>query len=99
MSSKSRMLALVGAGLLAALAPNASQAQAPPQESVSSPVAGGRVETLMREGWEIAGFVAASDIRTLILLRHGSHPWLVQCSVLIDVTRSPRQIVACYEIR
>lgn len=60
---------------------------------------GGRIEALIGDGWEVAGYIAASDIRTLILFRHKSNPWLVQCSVLIDVTRQPRQIVSCYELR
>jgi len=60
---------------------------------------GGRIEALVRDGWEVAGYVAASDIRTLILFRHRANAWLVQCSVLIDVTRNPRQVVTCYELR
>jgi hypothetical protein len=60
---------------------------------------GGRIEALVKEGWEVAGYVAASDIRTLILFRHRANTWLVQCSVLIDVTRNPRQVVTCYELR
>ena len=99
MPRKSGSVLLIAAALAMATAPRASQAQPPPQESVTAPVSGGKVESLIRDGWEIAGFVAASDIRTLILFRHTSNPWLVQCSVLIDVTRSRRQIVACYEIR
>jgi hypothetical protein len=99
MSCKSWLPLLPMVAALATALPVPAKAQTPPQESVTAPVAGGRVEALIRDGWEIAGFVAASDIRTLILLRHRTHPWLVQCSVLIDVTRSPRQMVACYEIR
>jgi hypothetical protein len=99
MPCKTGLLLVIAAAIAMAVAPRASQAQTPPQEGVTAPVSVGKVEALIRDGWEIAGFVAASDIRTLILLRHPSNPWLVQCSVLIDVTRSRRQIVACYEIR
>ncbi len=66
---------------------------------IPSPQAGPTIEGLVREGWEVAGYVAASDIRTLILLRHKANAWLVQCSVLIDVTRTPRQVITCYELR
>ena len=81
-------------GLIGQLAwPQIASAQSPP------PTAGASIEVLVRDGWEVTGYVAASDIRTLILFRHKSNPWLVQCSVLIDVTRSPRQIITCYELR
>ena len=59
----------------------------------------GQIEKLLAEGWEIAGYLAASDSRTLILFRHKQQSYLVQCSVLIDVTRSPRVVTNCYEIR
>ena len=75
------------------LAVSPAFAQTPP------PPAGTTLEALVREGWEVAGYVAASDIRTLILLRHKANAWLVQCSVLIDVTRNPRQVITCYELR
>ena len=81
-------------GLTIALLPlSIAPAQIPPLP------AGPTIEALVRDGWTVVGYVAASDIRTLILFRHVSHPWLVQCSVLIDVTRTPRQIVTCYELR
>lgn len=86
-----RFSALLGVAI--ALLPAFVVAQSPPQPT--SPT----IEALVREGWTVEGFVTASDIRTLILFRHESHPWLVQCSVLIDVTRTPRQIVTCYELR
>jgi len=57
------------------------------------------VESLLTDGWEVADYVAASDIRTLILFKHKSHNYLVQCSVLYDVTRSPRLATYCIEIR
>lgn len=57
------------------------------------------VEQLLEKGWEVAGYVVAWENRTLVLFRHKDHKYLVQCSVLIDVTCSPRVVTACYEIR
>ena len=57
------------------------------------------VEKLLQGGWEIAGYLRAWENRTLILFKHKEQAFLVQCSVLIDVTRSPRVVPVCYEIR
>ena len=57
------------------------------------------IEQLLEGGWDIAGYVAAWENRSLILLRHREHKYLVQCSVLVDVMRSPRVVTSCYEIR
>ena len=57
------------------------------------------VEKLLQDGWEVVGFVRAWENRTLILFKHKQHAYLVQCSVLIDVTRTPRVVPVCYEIR
>jgi hypothetical protein len=55
---------------------------------------------LIAQGWEIAGFASGYDNRTsLILFRHTGVNALVQCGVLYDVTRSPRTIINCYELR
>ena len=55
---------------------------------------------LIAQGWEIAGFASGYDNRTsLILFRHPGVNALVQCGVLYDVTRSPRTIINCYELR
>ena len=57
------------------------------------------VERLTREGWEIAGFTGASDIRSsLILFRNKDRGFLVQCSTFYDVTRSSRVTLNCYEL-
>ena len=77
------------AALPAAALAVAAAAQAPPPT----------IERLLADGWEIAGYVAAFENRTLILFRHRDHRHLVQCSVLIDVLRNPRQVVTCYELR
>jgi hypothetical protein len=58
------------------------------------------VERLLADGWEIAGHASGCDNRTsLILLRHAGTNALVQCRVLYDVTRNPRTIINCYELR
>jgi hypothetical protein len=58
------------------------------------------IEQLLAQGWEIAGYASGYDNRTsLILFRHAGMNALVQCGILYDVTRSPRTIVNCYELR
>jgi hypothetical protein len=57
------------------------------------------IEKLLSEGWEVGGYIAASENRSLILFKHKDHRYLVQCSVLIDVTRNPRMATYCYEIK
>jgi hypothetical protein len=58
------------------------------------------IEQLIAQGWEIAGYASGYDNRTsLILFRHAGVNALVQCGILYDVTRSPRTIVNCYELK
>ena len=58
------------------------------------------VGQLLTQGWEIAGYASGYDNRTsLILFRHPGVNALVQCGVLYDVTRNPRTIINCYELR
>ena len=57
------------------------------------------IEKLVADGWEVAGYIAAWENRTLILFKHKEHKYLVQCSVLIDVMRNPRVVTVCYELR
>ena len=58
------------------------------------------IDQLLAQGWEIAGFASGYDNRTsLILFGHPGVNALVQCGVLYDVTRNPRTIVNCYELR
>jgi hypothetical protein len=55
---------------------------------------------LLAQGWEIAGYASGYDNRTsLILFRHPGVNALVQCGILFDVTRTPRTVVNCYELR
>ena len=77
-------------GFAAFLAPALAAAAPPPLT----------IEGLLADGWEIAGFASGYDNRTsLILFRHPGRNALVQCGVLYDVTRNPRTIVNCYELR
>jgi hypothetical protein len=58
------------------------------------------IEQLLAQGWEITGYASGYDNRTsLILFRHPGENKLVQCGILYDVTRSPRTVVNCYELR
>jgi hypothetical protein len=57
------------------------------------------IEKLVNDGWEVAGYIAASDIRSLILFKHKDQKYLVQCSVLVDVTRAQRLVIVCYELK
>ena len=58
------------------------------------------VQRLLTDGWEVAGYTGTLDNRsTVILFRHKDTPYLVQCSVLYDVTRTPRTNTNCYEVR
>jgi serine kinase of HPr protein (carbohydrate metabolism regulator) len=57
------------------------------------------IEKLIEDGWEVAGYIAAWENRTLILFKHKEHKYLVQCSVLVDVTRAQRIVTVCYEIK
>ena len=77
-------------GLALVLASLAAKADEPPLT----------IEALLAQGWEIAGYASGYDNRTsLILFRHPGQNALVQCGVLYDVTRVPRTIVNCYELR
>jgi hypothetical protein len=58
------------------------------------------IDQLLGQGWEIAGYASGYDNRTsLILFRRPGMSALVQCGVLYDVTRNPRTIVNCYELK
>jgi hypothetical protein len=58
------------------------------------------INQLLAQGWEIAGYASGYDNRTsLILFRHPGVNALVQCGILYDVTRVPRTVVNCYELR
>ena len=87
--TRSLLCALAPAALVSAVVLSPATAQQP----------AATIEKLVAEGWEVAGYIAAWENRTLILFKHKEHKYLVQCSVLIDVMRNPRLITACYELR
>lgn len=58
------------------------------------------IEELLRTGWQIAGYTSTFDNRSaFILFRHPDETYLVQCRAGYDVTRTPRTISNCYELR
>jgi hypothetical protein len=57
------------------------------------------VETLIKGGWQVIGFAGTFENRsTVILFRHPTETYLVQCGTLHDVTRTPRTVLNCYEL-
>ena len=68
--------------------------------SASSADASLSVEQLLKDGWEVVGYVGTADVRsTVILFRNKAQPFLVQCSTFFDVTRNPRVVTNCYQVR
>jgi hypothetical protein len=58
------------------------------------------IEELLKTGWQIAGYSQAFDNRsTFILFRNPDQPYLVQCRVGYDVTRTPSAYSLCYKLR
>ena len=60
------------------------------------------IETLLKDGWEIAGYAASNQFAVesaMILLRHEGESYLVQCRASYDVTRSPSVTSHGYKLR
>jgi hypothetical protein len=57
------------------------------------------IEKLITDGWEVTGYLGAWENRSLILFKHKDFKYLVQCSVLVDVTRAQRLVIVCYELK
>jgi hypothetical protein len=60
------------------------------------------IETLLKDGWQIAGYAAANRSAVesaMILLRNADQSYLVQCRASYDVTRSPSVNSHCYKLR
>jgi hypothetical protein len=57
------------------------------------------IEKIFTNGWEVAGYIAASGNRSLILFKHRDHKYLVQCSALVDVTRAQSLVITCYDLK
>jgi hypothetical protein len=70
--------------------------------SASSPVQSASenvpIESLLEAGWQVAGFSTGDNRSALLLLKHPSEPYLVQCLTGYDVTRTPRVVVNCYQL-
>ena len=60
------------------------------------------METLLKDGWQVAGYAAANQgavESAMILLRHANQSYLVPCRGSFDVTRSPSITSHCYKLR
>jgi hypothetical protein len=58
------------------------------------------IEALVKSGWQVAGYTSTFDNRSaMILLKHSSESYLVQCLAGYDVQRTPRVYVNCYGLR
>ena len=58
------------------------------------------IESLLKEGWLVAGYTGAVDNwSAFILLRHPTETFLVQCRAGYDVMREPRVQTNCYRLR
>ena len=67
-----------------------------PPESDNRPT----IESLLKDGWQIAGYTGADDgWSAFILLRHPNQQHLVQCRAGYDVTREKRVQTNCYKLR
>ena len=59
------------------------------------------IETLLKDGWQVAGYAAANQSAfesAMILLRQADQSYLVQCRASYDVTRSPSVTSHCYKL-
>ena len=58
------------------------------------------IETLLKAGWQIAGYTSTLDSRSaFILFRHPDETYLVQCRASYDVTRTPPAHSNCYKLQ
>ena len=66
---------------------------AAPEETIT-------IATLLKGGWQIAGYTSTLDSRSaFILFRHPDEPYLVQCRASYDVTRTPPVTSNCYKLQ
>ena len=58
------------------------------------------IESLLKNGWQVAGYTSAVDgYSAFILFRHPDQKHLVQCRAGYDVTREKRVQANCYRPR
>lgn len=66
---------------------------AAPEENIA-------IATLLKNGWQIAGYASTFDTRSaFILFRHPHESYLVQCRASYDVTRTPPVTSNCYKLQ
>jgi hypothetical protein len=66
---------------------------AAPEENIA-------IATLLKGGWQVAGYTSTLDGRSaFILFRHPDEPYLVQCRASYDVTRTPPVTSNCYKLQ
>ena len=66
---------------------------AAPEENIA-------IATLLKGGWQIAGYTSTLDSRSaFILFRHPDETYLVQCRASYDVTRTPPVTSNCYKLQ
>jgi hypothetical protein len=66
---------------------------AAPEENIA-------IATLLKGGWQIAGYTSTLDNRSaFILFRHPDETYLVQCRASYDVTRTPSVTSNCYKLQ
>jgi hypothetical protein len=58
------------------------------------------IATLLKRGWQIAGYTSTLDSRSaFILFRHPEETYLLQCRASYDVTRTPPVTSNCYKLQ
>jgi hypothetical protein len=87
------------AALLCALAASVAPLVFPPHV-FAAPEEAITIATLLKGGWQIAGYTSTLDSRSaFILFRHPEAPYLVQCRASYDVTRTPPVTSNCYKLQ
>jgi hypothetical protein len=87
------------AALSCALAASAA-ALAFPAHVLAAPEEALTIATLLKGGWQIAGYTSTLDSRSaFILFRHPEETYLVQCRASYDVTRTPPVTSNCYKLQ
>jgi hypothetical protein len=71
-----------------------------PDSTFAAPEGNISIATLLKGGWQIAGYTSTLDSRSaFILFRHPDETYLVQCRASYDVTRTPPVTSNCYKLQ
>jgi hypothetical protein len=71
-----------------------------PASALTAPEQNIAIATLLKGGWQIAGYTSTLDGRSaFILFRHPDETYLVQCRESYDVTRMPAVTSNCYKLQ